>query len=92
MTSRMLTAGLACLMLLSASAQVAFAGTPAPDAAQSQRQVLVMLRMPPPHYRPGGSYGGDYGNAPGRVARRREAGALAREHGLSLHDEWPMPA
>jgi len=80
------------LLAVCAVAQVAIAAAPPADAARSQRQVLVMLRMPPAHYRPDDSYGGDYGNAPGRVARRHEAKVLAREHGLSLHDEWPMPA
>jgi len=64
-----------------------------PPATQvAQRQVLVMLRMAPAHYRPDALYGGDYRNAPGRAARRHVASVLAREHGLSLHDEWPMPA
>jgi hypothetical protein len=80
------------LLVTCALAQAAIAGAPLADDARSQRQVLVMLRMPPTHYRPDDNYGADYGNAPGRVARRREANVLAREHGLSLHDEWPMPA
>jgi subtilisin family serine protease len=60
------------------------------DAAQ--RQVLLMLKVAPAHYTPGGRYGDDYANAPGRVARRHLADAIAREHGLVLRDEWPMPA
>ena len=91
--ARLIVACLPWLLLgVCALAQPAVAGTPPADAGRSQRQVLVMLRMPPMHYRPDDSYGADYGNAPGRVARRREASVLAREHGLSLHDEWPMPA
>jgi subtilisin family serine protease len=58
----------------------------------TQRQVLLMLKVAPAHYTPGGSYGGDYANAPGRVARRHLAGEIARDHGLVLRDEWPMPA
>lgn len=58
----------------------------------AQRQVLLMLNVAPVHYTPGGTYGGDYANAPGRVARRHLAGEIARDHGLVLRDEWPMPA
>jgi len=58
----------------------------------AQRQVLMMLKVAPAHYTPGGRYGDDYVNAPGRVSRRHLAGAIAREHGLVLRDEWPMPA
>jgi subtilisin family serine protease len=57
----------------------------------TQRQVLLMLRLAPAHYRPD-AYGIDYASAPGRVARRRIASGLANEHGLVLRDEWPMPA
>ena len=83
--------------LLAAGLAVAVApaiAASAPESAEglAQRQVLLMLRVPPAHYRPDASYGNDYSNAPGRSARRRIAGELARAHGLSLHDEWPMPA
>jgi len=58
----------------------------------AQRQVLLMLKVAPAHYTPGGRYGDDYANAPGRVARRHLADEIARAHGLVLRDEWPMPA
>jgi subtilisin family serine protease len=64
-------------------------GTTAQDAAA--RQLLVMLRMPPPHFRAGTAYDGNYPADSGRAARRRVAQALAREHRLRLVDEWPMP-
>jgi hypothetical protein len=81
------------LLVVLAFADAAPASARADATVQAaQRQVLVMLRVAPAHYRPDALYGGDYRNAPGRAARRRMAGALAREHGLSLHDEWPMPA
>ena len=78
---------------LAASAAPAVAGAPGESAdSLAHRQVLVMLRVPAAHYRPDASYGNDYANAPGRSARHRVAGELARAHGLALHDEWPMPA
>jgi subtilisin family serine protease len=58
----------------------------------SGRQVLVMLRLPPQHFRPDGSYGGGYVNDGGQSARRRVAAAIAQEHGLRLRESWPMPA
>jgi len=81
------------LLALWAVARAAPAPIKTPPATQvAERQVLVMLRMAPAHYRPDALYGSDYRNAPGRAARRRMASVLARDHGLSLHDEWPMPA
>ena len=60
-------------------------------AAGTDRQILVMLKMAPPHYRPGGSYGGSYGDATAMAARRRLAAGIARRNGLTLLDGWPMP-
>ncbi len=54
-------------------------------------QVLVLLRLPAPHSRLGSDYGGSYGDGAGRAARRRIAAGLARDHGLALVDDWPMP-
>ncbi len=54
-------------------------------------QVLVLLRLPPPHLRPGTDYGGSYGDGASRGARYRIAAALARRNGLALIDDWPMP-
>ena len=55
------------------------------------QQVLVLLRMPPQHFRPGEGYSGGYVDGIGRSARRRVATQLAREHGLTLASDWPMP-
>jgi subtilisin family serine protease len=69
----------------------------APAAAQSateqvdDHKLLVMLRLPPPHYRPDASYGGRYNDDSGRSARRRTAADLAQAHGLTLVEDWPMP-
>ncbi|MDR3388793.1 MAG: S8 family serine peptidase [Rudaea sp.] len=62
------------------------------DALPAERQILVMLHLPPPHYRPGGSYGSSYDDQAGRLARRRVAEKLARQYGLTLLNDWPMPA
>jgi subtilisin family serine protease len=65
----------------------------APDAQEETPtgQVLVMLPMPPAHFRAGADYGGYGAGDPGRPARRRIARDLAREHGLRIVDDWPMP-
>lgn len=62
------------------------------DAATAQRELLVMLRLPAPHFRPDASYAGGYDAAFGREGRRRTASALAAEFGLRVVDDWPMPA
>jgi subtilisin family serine protease len=95
-----LLATLLCLGLagcaLPCGAQPAHADAVAAPAAtpvsKASRQLLVMLRMPPPHFRPDSSYGGGYADDGTRAARRREASALAAAHGLRLVDDWPMPA
>lgn len=55
-------------------------------------QVLVMLRLPPQHFRADGAYGGGYTGDAARAARRRVAAELAGSHGLKLVHAWPMPA
>ncbi len=84
-----------------AAGHAAAAGTPAgppaepaasgPDARPSERQLLVLLRLPPAHFRPNTQYSGAYGDGEGRAARHRIAGALAAANGLTLVDDWPMP-
>lgn len=82
----------ALLCMHVAAAQPSSASLSRPDAdALAQREVLLMLRVAPAHYRPDRSYGNDYRNVPGRAARRRVADAIALAHGLQLHEEWPMP-
>ena len=68
------------------------AGSDQADAVQASgdRQVLVMLRMPPAHYEPNAGYGGEYGSQTGHAARRRIASELAAVHGLVVESEWPM--
>jgi hypothetical protein len=53
-----------------------------------------MVRHPPDHFRPGGSYGGGgsgYGDDLARSARERLARGIARDHRLTFVDGWPMP-
>jgi Subtilase family len=60
------------------------------DQAAGERQILVMLRIPPPHFSPSASYGGTYDAQAGRAARRRIASELASAHGLVIESDWPM--
>lgn len=64
----------------------------ATEPGQAPTQVLVMLRMAPPHLHAGDGYAGGYQATPGAIARKHIAQALAREHGLQLQESWPMPA
>jgi subtilisin family serine protease len=95
---RFLAALAACALLSAAHAQAAppagdETAMPVIDASvdEGAHQLLVMLRLPAPHYRPDASYGGRYIDDSSRAARRRRAEELARQHGLSLVDDWPMP-
>ena len=55
------------------------------------RQILVMLKVTPQHFRPEASYGGRYGDAAAVAERRRAAERIAKENGLKLMNGWPMP-
>ncbi|HEY8025204.1 MAG TPA: S8 family serine peptidase [Burkholderiaceae bacterium] len=90
---------LLCGML--AAQATAFAAEPGTDDARqgantaqgnaAEHQVLVMLHLPAPHFRPDSSYAGRYGNDSGHASRRRIAEELAKAHGLVLVTDWPMP-
>jgi subtilisin family serine protease len=62
------------------------------DGDSLERQVLVMLRLPAPHFRPDVNYTGSYDRGAGRDARRQIAERLANQYGLKIIDGWPMPA
>ena len=62
------------------------------DRGTSERQILVMLRVAPPHFRPDANYLGNYNAQVGRAARQRVAEALAEKFNLRVVDDWPMPA
>jgi Subtilase family len=62
------------------------------DSDSLERQLLVMLRLPAPHFRPDVNYTGSYDRGAGRDARRQIAERLANQYGLKIIDGWPMPA
>jgi len=60
------------------------------DAKAADRQILVMLRVPPPHFRPDANYLGSYDTQFGRDARQRLAAGIAARFKLKIVDSWPM--
>lgn len=62
-----------------------------PAEPSAEPRLLVMLPLPPEHFRPDRHYAGGYGDALGRAARRRVAERIARDHGLQVQEGWPMP-
>ena len=66
-------------------AQVDGAATPT-----SERRLMVMLDLGPEHLRAGGDYSGPYGDVVGEQARLRIARRIARDHGLTVLESWPM--
>jgi subtilisin family serine protease len=78
----MLLAGL-CFNPGSVSAQ----GTPSPG----RPKVLVMTRLAPQHFQLNSGYGGAYGTNQARRAQIHLARRIARTHGLTITDDWPMP-
>jgi subtilisin family serine protease len=92
---RWLRPALAALLALALPA-ITGAALPQPagaakPAADEQREILVMLKMPPQHYRPNSGYSGNYGDLASRAARKRVAAAIAGRYGLKLREGWPMP-
>jgi len=85
-------AALALVFLGAAIAPIDHAAVAATDESASVRQILVMLRTAPPHFRPDVSYSGSYDVRAGRDARRRIAEALATRYDLSIVENWAMPA
>lgn len=82
---------LAVLLLVCGLLPPAAAGGADRPAEAGERQVMVMLRLPAPHFRADAGYSGAYRNDPGHAARRRIAQQLADAHGLKLRGDWPMP-
>lgn len=75
---------------LAALGGAAWAKDAAP-AARPEQQVLILLRLPPTHFRPNANYSDSYGDGASRVARKRIADGIARAHGLKVVAGWPMP-
>jgi subtilisin family serine protease len=94
---------MAAALALGACASVpALADEPAPerapppdkqiDTVPTVRQILVMIKAPPSHYRPNSTYGGAYGDTAASAVRQRIAQGIAHRNGLKLVDGWPMPS
>jgi hypothetical protein len=62
-----------------------------PGGPDPRSQVLVFLRIAPEHFHPGADYHAGYGGGMAAGARRHVAERLAREHGLILAGDWPLP-
>src|SRR4030095_13689132 len=58
----------------------------------STRELLVMLRLPPLHFRPDAGYVGGYATQSGSTARQRIAEELAARFKLRIVGNWPMRA
>lgn len=86
----MILRAVALLLLLLSGAMAPARATVAATVNDGGR-ILVLLRLPPPHLRPGADYGGGYGDGASQSARRRIALKLARAHGLTMIEDWPMP-
>lgn len=79
-------------LLLIAVAALSSAAVPA-QPPPADRQILVMLRLSPDHYRPGISYGGGYDSGAAAGIRRHAAQRIAHRYRLRLTENgWPMPA
>jgi hypothetical protein len=91
MTAALRSLLLAAALWLAAMSPAAAETAPPAAAAQGGAQILVMLRLPPEHFRAGASYGGGYGDGASQAARRRVAERLAQSHGLTVAASWPMP-
>jgi hypothetical protein len=70
----------------------AVAAGPAVQPGSAEQRILVMVRLPPGHYRPGEGYGSGYDAQAGHEARRRIASEVASAHALLVESEWPMPS
>jgi len=80
------------LALLAVSSIARTQGVEAPEPSATTREVLVMLRLPPLHFRPDAGYIGGYSTQSGSAARQRIAEDLATRFKLRIVNNWPMPA
>jgi subtilisin family serine protease len=91
MSWRRLWRPIAALFAFIAASSVSPAVASDRAAAPTDRQILVMVRLAPEHFRTTGSYAGGYGDALARSGRERVARNVARKYGLTLVENWPMP-
>jgi subtilisin family serine protease len=91
--SRILRALMALAVVVTATGTLRASSSAAQtvSTAVPSRQILVMLKVPPQHFRPGSAYGGAYGDTASLAMRKRTAQGLARKNGFTLVDGWPMP-
>jgi subtilisin family serine protease len=87
------------LVFTAALTATACTGIPSPppqapvEAHASERQILIMLKeFSLQHFQPGAGYNPNYSKRPANPRQTRVAADLAREYGLTLMNEWPMPA
>jgi len=83
---------LLCCWLALASLGCAAQDVPEPAPAPAPREILVMLHLQVPHFRPDQYYPSTYRDDAAKGARRRIAEALALQYGLTIIDDWVMPA
>jgi subtilisin family serine protease len=62
-----------------------------PTRATTDREILVMVRIAPDHFRAGNGYSGGYGDELGSSARERIARGVAHKFKLTLVTNWAMP-
>ena len=79
------------LCIVMTFARLSPAAAAEPRRAAPDREILVMVKHPPDHYRTNGAYGGGYGDELARSERERLARHIARTYRLSFVDQWPMP-
>ena len=82
-----LTLGVTAVAGALASPASALRSAPVPP----EREIMVMVPHPAEHFRPGSGYSGSYGDELARSARGRLARRIARQYGLTLVDDYPMP-
>jgi hypothetical protein len=87
---RLLRSLLAALLMVAAGVAAAQPAAAALDVTMAERQILVMLRLAPPHFRPDASYLGSYDAQATRAGRQRVAAELAARFKLRIVDSWPM--
>jgi subtilisin family serine protease len=87
--TRMFTRMIAAMLFLVSAASAAAQSSE--EAIEPDRQILVLLRQAPAHYRSDSAYDGSYGGGMDRAARERLGRKIAHEHNILFVGSWPMP-